>query len=58
MTHEKTVELIEKLIDEKLKLATILASKNLGANKEFFLAESRKKIDQVKVSLLDVLKNP
>jgi hypothetical protein len=57
MTSEKVVEQIEKLIDEKLKLATILTSKSLGTNKEFFLTESRKKIEQVKASLLDALKN-
>lgn len=58
MTSEKFVEQIEKLIDEKLKLATILNSKTLGENKEFFYKDSRRKIDQIKATLVDALNNP
>lgn len=57
MTSEKFVEQIEKLIDEKLKLATILSSKTLGENKEFFFNESRRKIDQIKSTLVEALDN-
>ncbi len=58
MTNEKVVEHIEKLIDEKLRVVTILNSKSLGDSKEFFLNESRKKIEQIKTGLLEALKNP
>ena len=58
MKSEKIVEQIEKLIDEKLKVITIINSKSLGANKEFFLSESRKNVEQIKAALLDTLKNP
>ena len=58
MTSEKVVEQIEKLIDEKLRLATILSSKNLGDKKEFFFHESHRKIDQIKADLIAALKNP
>ena len=57
MTSEKFVEQIEKLIDEKLKLATILNSKTLGENKEFFFNDSRRKIDQIKATLVEALDN-
>jgi hypothetical protein len=57
MTSEKFVEQIEKLIDEKLKLATILNSKTLGENKEFFFNDSRRKIDQIKATLIEALEN-
>jgi|GEM_PF-5067630 len=39
MKVEHAADLVEKLIDEKMKLATILTSKTLGTNKEFFLQE-------------------
>lgn len=55
MTAEQFVEQIEKLVDEKLRLATILASKNLGENKELFLNESRLKIEQIKKNLAQAL---
>lgn len=58
MTSEKIVEQIEKLIDEKLRLTTILGSKSLGENKEFFFNESRRKIEQIKAGLIEALKNP
>lgn len=58
MTAEKLVEQIEKLIDEKLRLATILGSKSLGDQKEFFFKESRRKIDQIKADLVEALKKP
>ena len=58
MTSEKVVEQIEKLVDEKLKVITILNSKSLGANKEFFLNDSRKKIEQIKAALTEALRNP
>jgi hypothetical protein len=58
MKSEKIVEQIEKLIDEKLRLTLILSSKGLGDNKEFFLTESRKKIEEIKVSLGQALENP
>ena len=58
MTTEKFVEQIEKLIDEKLKLATILNSKTLGENKEFFFNDSRRKIEEIKAGLVDALKKP
>lgn len=58
MNSEKIVEHIEKLIDEKLKVVTILGSKHLGDNKEFFLNESRKKIADIKASFIETLKNP
>ncbi len=57
MKSEKVVEQIEKLMDEKLRLTLILNSKGLGENKEFFLAESRKKIEGIKVSLGQALEN-
>jgi hypothetical protein len=57
MIPEKVVEQIERLIDEKLKVVTILNSKSLGTNKEFFLNDARKKVDQIKGDLVDVLKN-
>jgi hypothetical protein len=57
MTSEKFVEQIEKLIDEKLKLATILNSKTLGENTEFFFNDSRRKIDQIKATLVEALDN-
>ena len=57
MTSEKVVEQIEKLIDEKLKVITILNSKSLGDKKEFFLNDSRKKVEQIKTALLEALKN-
>jgi hypothetical protein len=57
MTSEKFVEQIEKLIDEKLKLATILNSKTLGENKEFFFNDSRRKVDQIKATLIEALDN-
>ena len=56
MTNEKVVEQIEKLIDEKMRLTLILGSKGLGDNKEFFLNESRKKIEEIKGNLLEALK--
>ncbi len=58
MTNEKIVEHIEKLIDEKLRLTLILSSKALGENKEFFLHDSRRKIEEIKTYLLEALKNP
>lgn len=58
MTTEKVVEQIEKMIDEKLRLTLILNSKSLGDNKEFFLIESRRKIEEIKVRLIEALKNP
>jgi hypothetical protein len=58
MTTEKIVEQIEKLIDEKLRMATILQSKSLGDQKEFFLNESRRKVQQIKTALLEALQNP
>lgn len=57
MTTEKTVEQIEKLIDEKLRAAAILTSKSLGDKKEFFLNQSRGKIEQIKAALIEALKN-
>ena len=57
MTSEQFVEQIEKLIDEKLKLTTILSSKTLGENKEFFFNDSRRKIDQIKATLVEALDN-
>jgi hypothetical protein len=56
MNAEHVVDIIEKLIDEKMKLATILTSKTLGSNKEFFLQELRKKNAEVKASLVEALK--
>jgi hypothetical protein len=58
MTTEKAVEQIEKLIDEKLRVAAILQSKSLGDQKEFFLNESRRKVEQIKTALLEALQNP
>lgn len=58
MTANKIVEQIEKLIDEKLKVATILNSKGLGVNKEFFLNESREKVESIKAALCEALENP
>ena len=58
MNSEKVVEHIEKLIDEKFKVVTILGSKHLGDNKEFFLTESRKKIETLKAGLIEALKTP
>ena len=40
MTNDKVVEQIEKLIDEKLRVITILGSKSLGDSKEFFLNDT------------------
>ena len=58
MTPEKIVDQIERLIDEKLRLTTILNSKGLGENKELLFNESRKKIEQIKSCLIETLKNP
>ena len=56
MKPEQVAELLEKLIDEKLKLATILNSKTLGQNKMLFLDDCRKQIGQLKLALVAALK--
>ena len=56
MKPEQVADLIEKLIDEKMKLATIMNSKTLGPNKAMFLDDCHKKIGQVKAALLEALK--
>ena len=56
MKPEHVADLIEKLIDEKMKLATIMNSKTLGPNKAMFLDDCRKKMGQVKAALLEALK--
>ena len=57
MRSEKIVDQIERLIDEKLRLTTILNSKGLGENKELLFNDSRKKIEQIKSCLVETLKN-
>ena len=57
MRSEKIVDQIERLIDEKLRLTTILNSKGLGENKELLFNDSRKKIEQIKLCLVETLKN-
>lgn len=57
MKPERVADLIEKLVDEKMKLSTIMNSKTLGANKTMFLDDCRKKVEQVKAELLQALKD-
>jgi hypothetical protein len=56
MNPEQIAVLIEKLIDEKLKLASILGSKTLGANKSAFMEDCQKKVAQIRAGLIDALK--
>ncbi len=58
MNAQKIVEEIEKLIDEKFKIAAILSAKGLGESKELFLHEARQKLDGVKVDLIRALAPP
>ncbi|MEP6664661.1 MAG: hypothetical protein ABJC04_13475 [Verrucomicrobiota bacterium] len=57
MNPQKIIEQIEKLIDEKFKVATILSAKSLGDSKELFLHESQQKIEQIKGELAEALGN-
>lgn len=57
MKADRVTELIEKLVEEKLRLAAVLNSKTLGENKEFFLVDCRKKIGQIKSDLYAALQS-
>ena len=55
MKREQIVELIERLIDEKYSMNSILASKTLGDNKQFFLDGAHKKVAKIKADLVEAL---
>ena len=57
MNAEHAAAQIEKLLDEKLKLAAILNSKTLGANKTVFLDDCQKRIAEARANLVAALQS-
>ena len=55
MNAERAAEMIEKLMDEKLKLAAVLNSKTLGGNKTAFIDDCQKRIVAARANLLAAL---
>ena len=58
MKSEQIVELIDRLIAERLKLHLVKTSKSIGENldKRVFVVDFEKKIAQIKAHLAEVLR--
>jgi hypothetical protein len=58
MNPEQAVDLIEKLIDQKISLDSLAKSKTVAGDKRQFLLEATKQnVSKTKTSLLDALKS-
>lgn len=55
MDAEKVVNLIDKLIDERLRLASVVESKTLGPNKPAFMADCTKRVTEAREKLTQAL---
>lgn len=55
MDAEKVVNLIDKLIDERLRLASVVESKTLGPNKPAFMADCTKRVTEAREKLIQAL---
>ena len=55
MNAEKVVNLIDKLIDERLRLASVVESKTLGPNKPSFMSDCKKRVDEAREKLIQAL---
>lgn len=55
MNAEQVVNLIDKLIEERLRLASVVESKTLGPNKPEFLADCKKRVAEAREKLIQAL---
>ena len=55
MNAKEVVNLIDKLIEERLRLASVVESKTLGPNKPAFLSDCKKRVTETREKLIQVL---
>lgn len=55
MNAEQVVNLIDKLIEERLRLATVVESKTLGPNKPAFMSDCTKRVAEAREKLIQAL---
>ena len=55
MNAEQVVNLIDKLIEERMRLASVVESKTLGPNKPEFLADCKKRVAEAREKLIQAL---
>ncbi|MBC8003094.1 MAG: hypothetical protein H7X97_10960 [Opitutaceae bacterium] len=55
MNAEQVVTLIDKLIEERLRLASVVESKTLGPNKAAFLSDCKKRVAEAREKLIQAL---
>lgn len=55
MNAEQVVNLIDKLIEERMRLASVVESKTLGPNKPAFLSDCKKRVAETREKLIQAL---